>query len=310
MLEVILLGCGGSMPLPNRYLSAALIQYKGRKILIDCGEGTQVSMREIKSGFKTLDLICLTHLHGDHINGLPGLLATVGNSGRTEPILIIGPTGTEKIWEGIKMLVPYLPFAVEVLEKPLEVDSLTLSYYDEEIQLTTLDLDHSSFCLGYRFDVKRQPKFDVEKAVANQVPKHLWNTLQKQTNQVCFENKVYTKEMVLGSSRQGIRVSFVTDTRPIATISQFIEKSDLFICEGTYGDEADLDRAKAHKHMTFSEAANLAKQGQVKQLLLTHFGVALTEPEQYLDQVTTIFKNTKLGEDQLRVELNFALNHE
>ena len=109
MIVVTLLGSGGGMPMPNRYLSSMLIDYQSRKILIDCGEGTQVSMRENKTGFKTLDIICLTHFHGDHIYGLPGLLSTMGNSGRTESLTIIGPSGVNEIIQALRQTIPYLP---------------------------------------------------------------------------------------------------------------------------------------------------------------------------------------------------------
>ena len=301
MVEVTLLGTGGSMPLPTRYLSATLLHYKGRKILIDCGEGTQVSMREINSGFKSLDVICLTHLHGDHINGLPGLLATVGNSNRTDPLIIIGPIGTHSVLEAIKVLIPYLPFDLQIIEKGFQADSKPFQYLNGEIEICTLDLNHSSPCLGYRFEVKRRPKFDLVKAMENKVPKYLWNKLQK----VGIEIEGYKPEQVMGENRRGIFISLVTDTRPIDEIIDFVEASDLFICEGTYGDDEDKQRAIDYKHMTFSEAATLAKKAKVKKLMLTHFGVALTEPGHFLENATKIFKCTEVGKDHFSLILTF-----
>ena len=139
MLEVILLGCGGSMPIPNRYLSATLLKYKGQKILIDCGEGTQISMKAINAGFKTLDLICITHLHGDHINGLPGLLATLGNSGRTDPIMIMGPIGTKAMFGALQIFVPHLPFNVQILERGFKSGLMTPLYWNDEIQISIFE---------------------------------------------------------------------------------------------------------------------------------------------------------------------------
>ena len=110
MVDLCLLGCGGGMPMPFRNLSALLINFKGRKILIDCGEGTQVSMRIIGWGFKSVDVICITHCHGDHIVGLPGLLATIGNSGRTAPLTIIGPEGIDKVVDSLRVIARYLPY--------------------------------------------------------------------------------------------------------------------------------------------------------------------------------------------------------
>ena len=115
MVDVVLLGCGGSMPTPERFLSSVVMMYKGNKILIDCGEGTQVSMRMCNTGFKTIDVICISHIHGDHIVGLPGLLGTIGNSGRTEPIVIIGPEGITKAVNGLKTIVEWLPYEINII---------------------------------------------------------------------------------------------------------------------------------------------------------------------------------------------------
>jgi len=233
MIDVALLGCGGGMPMPNRNLSSILLNYRGRKILVDCGEGTQVSMRMIGWGFKTIDIICITHIHGDHIVGLPGLLSTIGNSGRTEPLTIIGPEGIENTVNSLRVICPYLPYDIEIIENPL--DSIEL---DNFINISTLNLDHSAPCLGYSFYIKRAPKFSVEKALENNIPKDLWNVLQK-GNEIEFGGKIFNPSMVLGSDRKGIKLSIITDTRPIDEIINFVRDSYLFICEGTYGDDND-----------------------------------------------------------------------
>ncbi len=297
MIDVCLLGCGGSMPTKERFLSATLINYQGRKILIDCGEGCQVSMKMLGWGFKTIDVICLTHFHGDHLYGLPGLLSTIGNSGRTDSITLIGPIGLKDLFSDLKILLPYLPYELIFYENPL-----IFSYQDIEIK--TLQLDHSSPCLGYSFYLKRKPKFDVNKAQNNKVPKALWSQLQNGKN-IFYQGKEYLPDMVLGSERIGIKISIITDTRPIKTIPDFISKSDLFICEGTYGDNSDINKAINNKHMTFCEAASLAKEGMVEELILTHFSPILSEPEVYLNNAKKEFKNTVTGYDRLLKTLRF-----
>ncbi|MEN2256957.1 MBL fold metallo-hydrolase [Paraclostridium benzoelyticum] len=171
MVEITLLGCGGSMPVPNRYLSSLLINYRGRKILIDCGEGTQVSMKIANCGFKTIDYICITHLHGDHIIGLPGILSTIGNCGRTEMLTIIGPKGIKEVIEAFKLIVKELPYDINIIENPKEDILVSNNYINKDIIISTLEVEHSTPCIAYSFYIKRKAKFDMEKAIKNNVPK-------------------------------------------------------------------------------------------------------------------------------------------
>lgn len=303
MIDLILLGCGGNMPMPNRSLSSLFINYQGRKILIDCGEGTQVSMRMKNCGFKNIDLICITHLHGDHTIGIIGLLSTIGNSSRIEDLTIIGPVGIIETMNAIRVLVKYLPYNINVIEYPNGSFSL-INNHLKDLEISTLDLDHSTECLGYSFYFKRKAKFNVEKAMANNVPKILWEKLQK-GKCIEFEGKNYTPNLVLGDDRKGIKISFITDTRPLPSIPDFIRDSDLFICEAMYGDDMDISKAIKNKHMTFRESANLARLGNVKQLLLTHFSPALENPFIFKENATSVFENTIIGEDRLELHLKF-----
>ncbi|MDZ5129496.1 ribonuclease Z [Clostridium perfringens] len=314
MLNVTLLGTGGGMPMPNRFLSSVVMNFKGRKILLDCGEGTQVSMRVNGTGFKSIDIICISHLHGDHIYGLPGLLSTIGNSGRAEEIYIIGPKGIKEVIDGFLITLPYLPYKLNILEDAsnlefmVKKEKMELVEEDEKISsdlsIKTLELDHSSPCLGYSFNIRRGRKFNVEKALINKVPKEVWSKLQR-NEEVNLNGVKYYSYMVLGDERKGIKLSYTTDTRPTEDIQDFIKESDLYICEGTYGSEEDMHKAIKNKHMTFKEAANLAKRGQVKELLLTHFSPSINDPKEFIHNAREVFENSHAGSDGEEKTLNF-----
>lgn len=309
MLEVTLLGSGGSIPLPDRYLSATTIEYKGRKILIDSGEGTQVSMRAINSGFRNIDVICITHLHGDHVIGLQGMLGTTSNSGRTEPITIIGPKGLKDVLAGFRLISPFLNYDVNVIEDPTEPVVIENDYIHGELSISAMPVEHTRPCLAYRVDLKRDPKFDPQKAKEHQVPQKLWGRLQKEKEPIAYEGEVYTPEMVLGEARKGLSVSLVTDTLPIPSIVPFVHDSDLFICCANYGNQDDKVKADKNKHMTFKDAATLAKEAKVNTLMLTHYSQAMRHPEEYIQNARTIFPQTVMGQDHLRLELNYDEKH-
>ncbi len=301
MLDVALLGTGGMMPLPNRFLTSLLCRYKGRLFLIDCGEGTQVTLKILGWGFKNIDLICFTHFHADHISGLPGMLLSIGNSGRTEKLTIIGPIGLKRVFDGLMTIAPELPFIVDLIE--IEDDFEKIFQFDD-LFVSAVKANHMIACFSYSINVRRKGRFNIEKAQKLNIPKKFWSVLQKE-REVFFEGSIYTSEMVLGDERKGIKVCYCTDTRPFPNLIPFIENSDLFVCEGMYGENEKIDKAIEHKHIIFSEAANVAACANVKELWLTHFSPALTEPECFSDFVKSIFPNTIIGYDRMNKSILF-----
>lgn len=299
MLDVCLLGTGGMMPLPNRWLTALLIRYKGRKYLIDCGEGTQITLKMLGWGFKTIDAICFTHYHGDHVTGLAGLLLTIGNSGRTEPLTLIGPRGLQKVVRGLTIIAPELPFELKYVELSEEK-----TIYEKELSIKAVPVEHTISCFAYVIELERRPKFNPEKAVELEIPIRFWNKLQSGET-IRWNDNAYTPDMVLGDKRKGIKVAYCTDSRPTIGLTHSINKANLFVCEGMYGDEEDKAQAQKNKHMTFAEAAYLAKDAEVEELWLTHFSPALSEPDEYLSVATNIFSNTKIGKDRMVKNLSF-----
>lgn len=300
MLDVCLLGCGGMMPLPRRWLTALMLRYNGSSILIDCGEGTQIAIKEKGWSFKPIDVICFTHYHGDHISGLPGLLLTMGNADRREPLTLIGPKGLERVVSCLRVIAPELPFPIIYQEIQGAEQTFELNGY----RLKAFRVNHNVLCYGYTIEIDRAGKFDVERARANEIPQKYWSRLQNGET-VESEMGILTPDMVLGPQRKGIKLTYTTDTRPTDSIRENAKDSDLFICEGMYGEKEKAAKAIEYKHMTFYEAAELAKEANVGEMWLTHYSPSLTKPEHYMNDVKKIFSRAKAGKDGMSVDLMF-----
>ena len=288
MLDLCLLGTGGMMPLPGRWLTALMTRYNGKGLLIDCGEGTQIALKESGWSCHDIDIICFTHYHGDHISGLPGMLLTMGNADRTEPLTIIGPKGLERVVNAMRTIAPELPFPIKCIEMTEADEYFEINGY----HIHGYKVKHNVPCYGYSFEIKRAGKFDVERAKANEIPMRLWNPLQKGTT-VEFEGVTYTPDMVLGPARKGLKVTYCTDSRPTEAIVNAAKGSDLFICEGMYGEPEKKAKAREYKHMTFYEAAQLAKNAQVEQMWLTHYSPALVKAEEFIPATRAIFPTSR-----------------
>lgn len=300
MLDICLLGTGGMMPLPRRHLTSLMARTNGSNILIDCGEATQIAIKEKGWSFKSIDLICITHFHGDHIGGLPGLLLTMGNAERTQPLTIIGPRGVGKVCESLRVIAPELPFLITYIEIMEDEEE----FWFENYRIEAFKLQHRIACYGYNIVIDRPGKFDVERAKALNLPVTLWGILQN-GDDVEFEGKTYTPDMVMGPERKGLKVTYCTDTRPLDIISQKAFEADLFICEGMYGDHEKDEDAVQKKHMTFYEAARLGKDANAKRMWLTHYSPSLVHPSQYMDEVHKIFDIVEPGKDLKSIELKF-----
>lgn len=300
MLDVCLLGTSGMMPLPGRWLTALMTRFNGSSLLIDCGEGTQIAIREKGWSFHSIDVICFTHFHGDHISGLPGLLLSMGNADRTEPVTLIGPKGLERVVNSLRVIAPELPFSLKFIELSQAEETIEINGY----QVKAFQVRHNITCYGYSVYIKRGGRFFTERALENNVPQKYWNRLQK-GDTIEDGDLVYTPDLVIGPERKGIKLTYCTDSRPINAISDNAFESDLFICEGMYGENEKDSKAKEYKHMTFCEAAKLAKSAKVKEMWLTHYSPSLIRPEDFIKEARKIFPNTKPGKDKKSITLEF-----
>jgi ribonuclease Z len=301
MLDVCLLGTSGMMPLPGRWLTSLMTRLEGSSLLIDCGEGTQVAIREKGWSVHPIDTICFTHYHGDHISGLPGLLLSMGNSDRTNPVTLIGPKGLEKTVNALRIIAPGLPFPLKFIELSEKEEDLEVNGY----HIKAFRVNHNVTCYGYTITVPRGGKFHPEMARDNQVPMKLWSRLQK--GEVIEEDgRRYTPDLVIGAPRRGIKLTYCTDTRPVEALVRCAKDSDLLVCEGMYGDLDKREKALEHKHMTMYEAAEVAAKAQVQELWLTHYSPSMIHPESYIKEVRKIFPNTCAAKDRKSKDLEFT----
>lgn len=300
MLDVCLLGTGGMMPLPYRWLTSLMMRYNGKSILIDCGEGTQIALREKGWSPNPIDIICFTHYHADHISGLPGMLLTMGNAERTSPLCLIGPKGLIRTVNALRVIAPELPFEVRCME--ISEDEQVFSF--DGFSIEAFKVNHNVLCYGYSMSIERAGRFDRERAEELQIPMRLWSRLQKGE---CIEDdgRMYTPDMVLGKKRKGLKVTYCTDTRPTESINTHAKGSDLLILEGMYGESDKIVKAKEFKHMTMHEAAKIARDVNVPQLWLTHYSPSLMWPEEFMADIRKIFPNAIAAKDGRTMELNF-----
>ncbi len=288
------------MPLPQRWLSSMLLRSDSDVVLVDCGEGTQISWRYAKWSFRPVNAIVLTHFHADHVGGIAGVLFMIAHSGRTEPLVILGPKGTYEIVQALTVVVPALPYPVQIVE----LDGGESYKLPGGLEINTLDADHRIPCLCYTFSRHRAPRFEPEKANALDIPVTLWSKLQTGES-VEHEGQHFTPDQVLGPPRRGLKVAYVTDTRPTSAMPDFVRGADLLVCEGTYGDPNLRERARSRGHMVFDQAAEIARDSGARRLILTHFSPSMMEPEEYVHFAQNVFPASEIGRQHETITLAF-----
>jgi ribonuclease Z len=289
------------MPLPGRWLSCALVRCGATLTLFDCGEGTQIPWKTLGWGFRQLGAICFSHMHADHVVGLPGVLFMVAHAGRTEPLDIYGPPGTTYIIEGLRRLAADMPYPIHIHELT-GGESFSLP---GGLQGMCTAATHGIPCLAYRADLKRQPAFQPEKARALGLPVQLWSRLQHGET-LDYNGRTITPTQVLGEPRRGISFAYITDTRPTTALSDLAQDVDLLICESMYDTSADLPLARANAHMIAEESAGIAKAAGAHSLLLTHFSPKINDPTQAEKAARNIFAKTRAARDGTIVSLEFT----
>jgi ribonuclease Z len=277
------------------------VQRKGELILFDCGEGVQRQMIRARVGFHSKTKFFITHMHGDHVLGLPGLIQTMALLDRKQKLEVFGPVGIKAFIKGVQDTVQFvLTFPIEITE----IRKAGLVCQEKEYEVQSAKTDHEIFSLAYALIEKPRPgRFNTEKAKALGIPEGpLWSKLQHGEKIKLPNGHIVEPEEVVGKPRPGRKIVYSGDTRPTESLIELAENADLMIHESTFDDEL-LERAQEDGHSTPSQAAETAKKAMVKHLILTHISARYKNPKALLEQAKKIFPNADVAEDFMKTEI-------
>jgi ribonuclease Z len=303
--DIIPLGTASAMPTADRHLSALAVERKGRIFLFDCGEGTQYRLMDADLSRARIDAVFITHLHGDHCYGLPGLLSTMALQQRTDPVTLVVPPGTRTMLEAIPGASPdELPFPVEAREVDADLTE-TIVYETEELTVTTRPLQHRRFAMGFRLEERTRPgRFHPERARALGVPEGpAFARLQDGETVTTDDGTTVRPGQVMGPPRPGIAVAYVTDTRPCDGGRALARDADLLYHDATFTDACHA-RAVKTGHSTAREAAKLAREVGVRRLLLGHISARYDDPAPLAAEAKAVFPDSSIAEELRRYSLD------
>ena len=301
MIEVIPLGTGSAIPTRHRHLAGCALRREGRLLLFDCGEGTQLQLLRADLNRARLDAVCITHLHGDHLYGLPGLITTLALLERTKPLTVVGPSGLREIVTSLPGLARnWLPFEVQWIELE-EGFEHAIVYETDAFTVEARPLEHRVFCAGFRFQEKtRLGHIDGEKARAAGVTEGWqYEALKRRETITLADGSLLDPDELVGPERPGAGFAYVLDTRPCDGGRQLAENADLILHEATFADDMQ-DRAIETGHSTAREAAEVARNAGAKYLLLTHFSARYRAVTELVTEARAIFPNTDAAEELSR----------
>jgi len=300
-LSVVFLGTAGSVPTPQRSLPAIAIKRKNELLLFDCGEGLQRQMIKAGVSLHRKTKVFITHMHGDHLLGLPGLLQTMSLMNREKKLEIYGPSGIEAFVKAIQETVQFvLTFSVHVKE----IAKAGVVCKEREYEVQAIWVDHSIPTLAYALVEKpRSGKFYPERAKSLGVSEGpLWSKLQHGSLVKLPDKRTVKPDDVLGPPRPGRKIVYTGDTRPTKNLVKFAKNADLLIHETTFDDEL-FERAQEEGHSTPSGASETAKKAKAKWLILTHISARYKDTSLMLEQAKKIFSKVDVAEDFMKVDL-------
>ncbi|HJX24315.1 MAG TPA: ribonuclease Z [Candidatus Bathyarchaeia archaeon] len=300
---VTFLGTSGSIPTANRNLPSMAILRQSELFLFDCGEGTQRQMFIARVGFGRKTKIFITHMHGDHVLGLPGLFQTMSLLGREEPLEVFGPPGLQKFIEAFKKTVQFgLTFPV-IVEEIRDGRSL---YETRDYSIRCAQAEHSIPALAYGlFEKERPGRFHPEKAMALGIPKGpKWSQLQYNEPIALEGGRIVTPKEVTDPRRPGRKIVYSGDTKPSARLAKFAQGADLLVHDSTFGDDLQ-EKASEEGHSTASQAAQIAEQSKVSFLALFHLSARYVNPKILLEEAKQFFTNVFVAEDFMTLNISY-----
>lgn len=304
-LKVVFLGTSSARPTPKRNTAALALVYGGETILFDCGEGTQIQIMKSEVRASRFRAICLTHFHGDHVNGLPGLLGTMGLNGRREPLEVVAPRGLDRWLSTLRQVGILNPsFRIDVVDQRSQSDGSDVVLRGDTWRVRSCQADHRVPCVAYRFEEDDLPgRFDIDTARELGIPPGpLYGRLQRGESVELPDGRVIASEAVMGATRRGRSIVYITDTRPTDALLAFAEGADLLIHEATYSDDEE-EMARARYHSTARQAAIVARDAGVKQLYLTHFSTRFATTAPLVAEARAVFSATKAAREFKEVVL-------
>ena len=297
MPEICLLGTGGMLPLKERFLTSLFVEYNGKAVLIDCGEGTQVAFAKHEKKLSKIETILITHGHADHVTGLPGLLLSLGNCSRTDNLDIYVPEKWESVIRSLLSVCGCLPFPVTLQPMPDYPVSWIAEKIDPMLEISAMPLQHKVPCMGYSLTLRKKPEFLPQAAKELNIPVQYWKQLHAGNKILLPDGREVLPEQVTGTPRKPVKITYTTDTLPIPEIVDFAKDSDLLICEGMYGDPSKKSSMNQKGHMLMQDACELARKANAERLWLTHYSPAEKHPEQYQEILTELFPRVKISKD-------------
>lgn len=297
-IPIYFLGTSQAIPTAKRNHTAVLLKYKQENILIDCGEGTQRQFRKAKINPCKLTRILITHWHGDHILGLPGLLQTLALNNYSKILHIYGPKGTKKYLSLIYDLFVFVgKMKIQIHEitgnKVIETNDFIIKAYK---------LEHGTPCLGYRFEEKDKIRLDKKKLKKYNLPQSPILQKLQQGKNIKYKGKIIKAKNV-SYIEKGKKIGFIWDTKITGNCYKIAKNTDLVVSESTY-TEKEANLASEYRHLTAKQAAQIAKKSKAKKLILTHISQRYQKQEsRVLKEAKSTFKPTILAEDLMKVEI-------